>query len=130
MTKGIYEEFDGYHDVVEEIEASRKFGVHYSKDVHSADPFIKLLHPPKLKLRVSDLIDETPSTKTLRLVSQDGYLPPFLAGQYIRGTLRIPMMHGPNRALHSLIPRLSIKKRTIMYMIGLAVNAPGNLCAS
>jgi len=36
-----------------------------------------------MKLRVSEIIDETTSTKTLRLVSQDGYLPPFLAGQYI-----------------------------------------------
>lgn len=83
MKKGIFQEFDGYCDIVEEIEASRKFGVDYRANTHSADPYINLLHPPRLRLRISDLIEETPSTNTLRLVSQDGYLPPFLAGQYI-----------------------------------------------
>jgi ferredoxin-NADP reductase len=83
MKKGIFQEFDGYHDVVEEIEASRKWGVTYTAETHSADQYINLLHPQILGLRVSDFMDETPSTKTLRLVSQHGYLPPFLAGQYI-----------------------------------------------
>lgn len=83
MKKRIFQEFDGYQDIVEEIEASRKCGVNYTAETHSADQYINLLHPQRLRLRVSDLIEETPSTKTLRLVSQDGYLPPFLAGQYI-----------------------------------------------
>jgi len=48
------------------------------------DRIMNLLHPKKLELRVSEIIRETPSTKTLRLVSTKGaFLPPFQAGQYI-----------------------------------------------
>lgn len=42
------------------------------------------LHPKRLKLEVAEVIKETASTKTLRLVAADGAaLPPFQAGQYI-----------------------------------------------
>ena len=83
IKKGIFQEFDGYRDIVEEIEASRKCGVNYRAETHSADQYIDLLHPQRLGLRISDIIEETPSTKTLGLVSQEDYLPPFLAVQYI-----------------------------------------------
>ena len=83
MTKRIFEDFDGYEDIVKEREYSRKYGIDYSAGSHAVEPFINLYHPEKLILRVRDIIEETPSTKTLRMVSEDGYLPPFLAGQYI-----------------------------------------------
>lgn len=42
------------------------------------------LHPKRLALEVVEIIEETPSTKTLRLVAADrSALPPFQAGQYI-----------------------------------------------
>ncbi|MDI6830149.1 MAG: FAD-dependent oxidoreductase [Actinomycetota bacterium] len=41
------------------------------------------LHPRRLRLRVSEVIEETPSSRTLRLVPVEGGLPPFRAGQYI-----------------------------------------------
>ena len=93
MKKSIFQEFDGYQEIVEEREVSRKYGVRYTAETHSADQHIALLHPARLQLHISDIIEETPSTKTLRLVSEDGYLPPFLAGQYIAlffeiGTIR------------------------------------------
>ncbi len=83
MKKPVFKEFDGYNGIVEEIETSRKYGTDYAVYRDSVDKQINLLHPTRMKLRVSEIIDETSSTKTLRLVSQDGYLPPFLAGQYI-----------------------------------------------
>jgi ferredoxin-NADP reductase/ferredoxin len=83
MKKNIFEDFDGYNDIVEEIEHSRKYGINYSAERHSPAQFINRLHPPILNLRVSDIIEETYSTKTLRLIPDDGYLPPFLAGQYV-----------------------------------------------
>ena len=83
MTKRIFEDFDGYEDIVKEREYSRKYGIAYSAGSHAVEPFINRYHPAKLALRVQDIIQETPSTKTLRLISDDGYLPPFLAGQYI-----------------------------------------------
>ena len=83
MKKPVFEEFDGYNGIVEEIETSRKYGTDYAAYGDSVGKQINLLHPTRMKLRVSEIIDETSSTKTLRFVSQDGYLPPFLAGQYI-----------------------------------------------
>ncbi|MGL4318159.1 MAG: FAD-binding oxidoreductase [Pseudomonas sp.] len=42
------------------------------------------LHPKRLSLEIAELIEETPTTRTLRLVAADGRaLPPFQAGQYI-----------------------------------------------
>jgi len=83
MRKGIWQEFDGYQEIVDEIKVSRKLGGTVSAAVTAAEEYIRLLHPERLKLSVADIIQETPSTKTLRLVSRDNYLPPFLAGQYI-----------------------------------------------
>ena len=83
MKKGIFQEFDGYSKIVEEIEASRRYGIDYSVDKDSPEQYINLLHPPRLGFRVSDIIQETSSAKTLRLVSTNQYLPPFQAGQYI-----------------------------------------------
>ncbi|MEW5725038.1 MAG: FAD-binding oxidoreductase, partial [Thermodesulfobacteriota bacterium] len=50
---------------------------------------IDRLHPARLRLRVIDLFDETPSARTLRLAPRDGYLPPFQAGQYLALFLEI-----------------------------------------
>ena len=83
MTKAIFEEFDGYQGIVDEIDFSRKHGTDYTVFRESVNQQIRLLHPNRLSLRVSDIIEETPSTRTLRFVSPEGYLPPFLAGQYI-----------------------------------------------
>ena len=88
MTK-IFQDFDGYNEILEEIEISRRYGVDYSAHKDSPDPYINRLHPSRLRLRISDIIKESPSTKTLRLVSEDHYLPPFLAGQYIALFLEI-----------------------------------------
>jgi ferredoxin-NADP reductase len=89
MTKKIFQDFDGYDEILQEIEISRKYGVDYSAHKDSPDPYINRLHPPRLRLRVSDIIEQTGSTKTLRLVSEEHYLPPFLAGQYIALFLEI-----------------------------------------
>ena len=83
MRKGIFQDFDGYDQVVKDIESSRRWGIGYSADTHGADRYINLLHPARMRVRVSDVMEETPTAKTLRLVSEDGYLPPFQAGQYI-----------------------------------------------
>ncbi|MEN0106878.1 MAG: FAD-binding oxidoreductase [Pseudomonas sp.] len=52
------------------------------------------LHPKRLALQVAEIIDDTPSTKTLRLVAVDGQpLPPFQAGQYINLFVEIDGVH-------------------------------------
>jgi ferredoxin-NADP reductase len=89
MRKGIWQEFDGYQDIADEIKVSRKLGGTVASAVASAEDYIRLLHPDRMELSVSDIIEETPSTRTFRLVSRDNYLPPFLAGQYIALFLEI-----------------------------------------
>jgi ferredoxin-NADP reductase/ferredoxin len=44
---------------------------------------VSRLHPRRMRLRVTDVVRETPSTKTFRLERVDGPLPPFRAGQYV-----------------------------------------------
>ena len=83
MRKGIWQEFDGYQDIVAELKVSSRLGGTASSAVIAAEEDSRQLHPEHLELYVSDSIEETRSTKTLRLVSKDNYLPPFLAGQYI-----------------------------------------------
>ncbi len=83
MKKAIFEDFDGYQDIVEEIEFSRKFGVNYTKAQDMPAAYIDRLHPDRLELRVSDMREESSWAKTFRLVPEMGCLPPFLAGQYI-----------------------------------------------
>lgn len=83
MKKAVFEDFDGYREVAAAVEMSRKLGVNYSPDTDLADPYIRRLHPDRMRLRVSDVFDETSSTKTLRLVAEAPPLPPFQAGQYI-----------------------------------------------
>lgn len=89
MRKGIWQEFDGYQDIAEQIRVSRKLGGTVLPAVASAEEYIRRLHPDRIELTVSDIIAETPSAKTFRLVSRDNYLPPFLAGQYIALFLEI-----------------------------------------
>ena len=83
MRKGIWQDFDGYGEIVEGINLSRKFGENYTAEQFSAEDYIRRLHPEQLDLRVIDIVEESASTKTLRLVARDKYLPPFLAGQYV-----------------------------------------------
>ena len=89
MRKGIWQEFDGYKDIVEEIRVSRKLGGTIAASMLSAEDYLQQLHPKRLELSVTEIIEESPSTKTFRLTSNDGYLPPFLAGQYIALYLEI-----------------------------------------
>lgn len=83
MSKGVFADFDGYQEIAESVEMSRRLGVNFTAARDLADQYIKQLHPPKMRLRVTDIFDETASTKTLRFVAEAPPLPPFQAGQYI-----------------------------------------------
>ena len=89
MKKGIWQEFDGYAEIIKDIESGRKTGEKFTAEKFSSGQFIKRLHPERLSLQVAHIITETPSTKTFRLVSKDRALPPFQAGQYISLFLEI-----------------------------------------
>lgn len=81
--KDVIHDIEGYRDITSEIAVLKKYGYDYSVQRGRLDVILDMLHPKKLRLRVSEIIDETQTTKTLRLVPATGYLPPFQAGQYI-----------------------------------------------
>jgi ferredoxin-NADP reductase len=83
MKKGAFEDFDGYREIAEAIDYSRRYGVDYTAERDSADAYIRRLHPASLRLRVAEIIAETPQARTFRLVADHGRLPPFQAGQYV-----------------------------------------------
>ncbi len=85
----LIKEIDGYDEIRKDIEVSQKYGIDYSVQKGRTQQIINLLHPKTLNLKVSEIIQETSSTKTLRLVSSNGYLPPFQAGQYINVSVDI-----------------------------------------
>lgn len=60
-------------------------GTDYLAEDHAArlSSTVERLHPRRMQLEVTEVIDETPSTKTLRLCRTDGELPPWRPGQYV-----------------------------------------------
>lgn len=83
MREEIIRQIEGYGEITRDIEALKKYGYDYRIDRGEVMRQVARLHPAKLKMRVVDIIEETPSTKTFRLAPKEGYLPPFMAGQYI-----------------------------------------------
>lgn len=76
-------EIEGYEEIQKEVAVLRKYALDHSSQKGRASALVNLLHPKTLRLRVSEIREETPSTKIFRLVPPDSYLPPFQAGQYI-----------------------------------------------
>jgi len=89
MKEEILKQLDGYETIKNDIEASQKYGTDFSNEKGKILEYINRLHPPKLNLKISRIIEETPSAKTFRMVSLDHLLPPFQAGQYISLYLEI-----------------------------------------
>lgn len=73
--------FDGSADVLAEIETRVPDTTdHVAETARAVDAH----HPRRLTLTVTEVIEETPSTRTFRLRRPSGgELPPFLAGQYV-----------------------------------------------
>jgi len=78
-----FEQVAGYTEIRKEIEVLSKYGDDFTDQRGEVNATVDLYHPKVLNLRVSEIIAETPLTKTLRMVSETGYLPPFQAGQYV-----------------------------------------------
>jgi len=81
--KDVMKDFDGYEEIRDEIAVLRKYGIDHTPKRGEVEKILEVLHPKKLHVKVSEIIDETASTKTFRLVPAQGWLPPFQAGQYI-----------------------------------------------
>lgn len=77
----------GYQEAVKVKADLAETGTDFSDQKWATANTIKKLHPKRLSLIVSEIIEETESTKTFRLIKsaqgKDQKLPPFQAGQYI-----------------------------------------------
>jgi ferredoxin-NADP reductase len=58
-------------------------GVDYTALQDTARSAVDRIHPKRMRLRVTEVLQETPSTRTFRLERTDGPLPPFRPGQYL-----------------------------------------------
>ncbi|SHI01126.1 FAD-binding oxidoreductase [Clostridium grantii] len=76
-------EIENIQAISTEIKILKKNGRDYSIEKGRTGKIIDRLHPKKLNLALSEIIERTEDAKTFRFVSKDGYLPPFEAGQYI-----------------------------------------------
>jgi len=81
--ENIIQKLEGYDDIIRENIVLEKYGFDYQAKKGEVSSIIGMLHPAKLNLTVSEIAQETPSAKSMKLVSIDGILPPFQAGQYI-----------------------------------------------
>ena len=75
----------GYQDACTRKQLLEKNGSDFSEIRHGVANTVNRLHPKRLTLRVTAIVDETPTTRTLRLQPEGGetVLPPFQAGQYV-----------------------------------------------
>ncbi|MBL4796979.1 MAG: 2Fe-2S iron-sulfur cluster binding domain-containing protein [Oleispira sp.] len=74
---------NGYQDALDHQQELLKTGTDYNEQNGHVANTIASLHPKRIQLVVSEVIEDTASTKTLRFKAKGGFLPPFQAGQYI-----------------------------------------------
>ena len=86
-------QFDRFSEVVQESQICRKYGLDYSLGSGEVRKFIDRYHPSRLTLRVAEINEQTADCKTIRLVSPQGYLPPFQAGQYLAVAVEVEGIH-------------------------------------
>lgn len=58
-------------------------GFDHTEDRDTVQRIVSRIHPRRMRLRVIEIVRETPTAKTFRLERTDGELPPFRPGQYI-----------------------------------------------
>ncbi|MFT7371872.1 MAG: ferredoxin-NADP reductase [Oleiphilaceae bacterium] len=83
----------GYQEAVKIKASLAATGSDFSDQKWATANTIAKLHPKRLTLEVAEIIEETDSTKTFRLVSTGRPLPPFQAGQYINLFVEIEGIH-------------------------------------
>lgn len=83
MKEMILGEMENGKEILEDRRAAQKGGRDLVIDRNKTKKMIDTLHPEKLNLKVVEVLKPTKDSKTIRLASKNGYLPPFQAGQYI-----------------------------------------------
>ncbi|MBM9592812.1 2Fe-2S iron-sulfur cluster binding domain-containing protein [Leptospira sp. 201903075] len=84
LEANVFNSVVGFREAVTKKEEMESNGSNFKEQKGLVRRTINSLHPKRLRLRVKNIRIDTPSTKTLVMVSVDGKnLPPFQAGQYI-----------------------------------------------
>lgn len=91
--KNILHAVTGYQEALNEKKELFDEGTDYTEQRGNVANTIASLHPKRLQLVVSGIIENTDSTKTIRLKKQSGQVPPFQAGQYINLFVTIDGVH-------------------------------------
>lgn len=74
----------GYSEAVQHKQALEDSGSNFYEIRGQVQSAVVQLHPKRIALTVQEIIEDTPSTKTLRVVSSNQHaLPPFQSGQYV-----------------------------------------------
>ena len=81
--KEIMQKVAGYDEIIRENAILEKYGFDYPARKGEVQKIIDSLHPQRLDLIVSEITEQTSSAKSFKLVSGNGSLPPFQAGQYV-----------------------------------------------
>ena len=76
-------EMEHGNEILNDIKSNRKSGRDLIIDKNKTRGIIDAIHPDVLNLKVVEIFNPTEESKTIRLVSTNGYLPPFQAGQYV-----------------------------------------------
>jgi len=83
LDKNVLNTVIGYQEAVKVKQELEKTGSDFTDQKWATANTVAKLHPKRLTLEVSELIEDTATTKTFRLVTTGSELPPFQAGQYI-----------------------------------------------
>lgn len=91
--KNDFEQLQGVEAIREEIRALQKFNPDPRADKGLLERTVGHYHPNGIKVRVSEVLEETPTSKVIRMRAVEGVLPPFIAGQYINVATKINGHH-------------------------------------
>ncbi|MDR2957332.1 MAG: 2Fe-2S iron-sulfur cluster binding domain-containing protein, partial [Coriobacteriales bacterium] len=69
--------------ILTELNTSQKYNIDHRANKGKIRRDVERLHPEKIEFKVTEMRQETASTKTIRLTPTEGYVPPFIPGQYI-----------------------------------------------
>ncbi|MCT4542332.1 MAG: FAD-binding oxidoreductase [Vallitalea sp.] len=76
-------QMDKGQETLMDVKISRKNGKYNLCQKNKTKDKVSELHPDRLNLKVTDIREVTSDSKVFRFVSENVYLPPFQAGQYI-----------------------------------------------
>lgn len=81
--KNPFEQFEHFDRVAKELKEQKESGKKINDYKGQVDLTVNKYHPTKIKYRVNDVFSKDSTTKTIRVEGIDGYLPPFMAGQFV-----------------------------------------------